>query len=87
MDGLKDLASIAIDENADLRRWNASNLDIIYKLGSIQQEIETIVENNALLMDALGLYSSIYPVFEYLNDFILIALPVFLENCRHGTAP
>merc|ERR1719259_340756 len=54
MDGLKDLASVAIDENAELRRWNASNLDIIYKLGSIQQEIETIVENNALLMDALG---------------------------------
>merc|ERR1719259_1359614 len=54
MDGLKDLASVAIDENAELRSWNASNLDIIYKLGSIQQEIETIVENNALLMDALG---------------------------------
>jgi len=54
MDGLKELASTAIDENAELRRWNASNLDIIYKLGSIQQEIETIVENNALLMDALG---------------------------------
>ena len=54
MDGLKDLASSAIDENADLRRWNASNLEIIYILGSIQQEIEVIVENNALLMDALG---------------------------------
>ena len=54
MDGMKDLASTAIEENADLRRWNASNLDIIYKLGSIHQEIETIVENNALLMDALG---------------------------------
>jgi len=48
------LSVVAIDENAELRSWNASNLDIIYKLGSIQQEIETIVENNALLMDALG---------------------------------
>merc|ERR1719234_1025451 len=54
MDGMKDLASMAIDENAELRRWNASNLEIIYILSSIQQEIEVIVENNALLMDALG---------------------------------
>ena len=67
MDGLKDLASVAIDENAELRRWNASNLDIIYKLGSIQQEIETIVENNALLMDALGLYSSTEVFILFLN--------------------
>ena len=80
MDGLKDLASVAIDENAELRRWNASNLDIIYKLGSIQQEIETIVENNALLMDALGLYRSI--VFACRNDFI--PLPVCVEDYRHG---
>lgn len=54
MDGLKDLATTTIEQNAVLRKWNATNLDIIYKLGSIKTELETIVENNALLMDALG---------------------------------
>ena len=78
MDGMKDLASMAIDENAELRRWNASNLEIIYILSSIQQEIEVIVENNALLMDALGacfglldknltMYDNIRTMFVY-ND-------------------